>query len=119
MGIMEWIIIVAVALIFLSRFIPTKGITNITVEQAKKRINDKNIQCIDVRTTGEYKSNHRPQFKNIPLNELPNKVNKLDKNKDIIVICQSGMRSAKAAKYLKKQGFKNIYNVMGGMSAWY
>jgi rhodanese-related sulfurtransferase len=119
MGIFEWIIIIAIALFVLGRFIPTKGITNITVDQAKEKINEKNIQCIDVRTPGEYKSNHRPQFKNIPLNELSNKGNKLDKDKAIVVICQSGMRSARAAKLLKQQGFKDIYNVKGGMSAWY
>lgn len=119
MGTIEWIIIIAIAILVLSRFIPTKGVTNITVEQAKKRINDKNTQCIDVRTPGEYKAHHRPQFKNIPLNELPNKVSKLDKNKDIVVICQSGMRSGRAAKLLKQQGFTNIYNVKGGMNAWF
>lgn len=119
MGIFEWIIIVIIAIFFINRLIPTKGITNITVEEAKEKINDKNVQCIDVRTPGEYKVKNRPQFKNIPLHELASKIDKLDKNKDVVVICQSGMRSLRAAKLLKKQGFKNIYNVKGGMSAWY
>jgi rhodanese-related sulfurtransferase len=48
---------------------------------------------------------------------LPKKIDKLDKDKEI-VICQSGMRSAKAAKLLKKQGFEKINNVKGGMGAW-
>lgn len=119
MGIFEWILIALIVLILASRFIPVKGVTNITVEQAKQKINEKNVQCIDVRTPGEYRAHHRPQFKNIPLHELPNKMNKLDKEKDVVVICQSGMRSTRAAKLLKKHGFKNIYNVKGGMNAWF
>ncbi len=41
-------------------------------------------------------------FQNIPLNDLASKANQLDKNKEVIVICQSGMRSKQAAKVLKK-----------------
>lgn len=119
MDILQWIIIALIAAYVISRFIPTKGITNITVQEAKDKFKDKNIQFIDVRTQGEYKANHRPQFKNIPLSDLPTKANKLDKDKAVVVICQSGMRSAKAAKILKKQGFAKIYNVKGGMNAWF
>ena len=42
----------------------------------------------------------------------------LDQNKEVIVICQSGMRSMQACKQLKKQGFTSIKNVRGGMNAW-
>ena len=43
---------------------------------------------------------------------------KFSKEKEIVVICQSGMRSMKATKTLKKLGFKNITNVKGGINAW-
>lgn len=119
MEILQWVLITLLALIIIRRFLPVKGITNISVEQVKEKFSDKGVQFIDVRTPREYKANHRPQFINIPLSELPMKLNKLDKNKEIVVICQSGMRSAKAAKILKKQGFQKIYNVKGGMSAWH
>ncbi len=119
MEILQWVLITLLALIIIRRFLPVKGITNISVEQVKEKFSDKGVQFIDVRTPGEYKANHRPQFINIPLSELPRKLNKLDKNKEVVVICQSGMRSAKAAKILKKQGFQKIYNVKGGMSAWH
>ncbi|OFD06544.1 hypothetical protein BTGOE5_00740 [Bacillus thuringiensis] len=56
-------------------------------------------------------------FQNIPLNELVSKANQLNKNKKVIVICQSGMRSKQAAKVLKKLGFQRIINVSGGMNA--
>lgn len=116
--IFQWLLIFVLAGVIISRFLPAKGISNITVQEAKNKINEKNVQCIDVRTPGEYKANHRPQFKNIPLFDLANKIDKLDKEKDIVVICQSGMRSTRAAKILKKQGFQKIYNVKGGMNAW-
>ena len=119
MDIIQWIIIIFIALFVINRFLPIKGITNISVEEVKNKFKDNNVQFIDVRTPGEYKGNHRPPFKNIPLSNLSGKLDKLDQDKEIVVICQSGMRSAKAAKFLKKQGFEKIYNVKGGMSSWY
>ena len=113
------IIIVLVVLFFASRMMPVKGVTNITPQQAKAKFKDKNVQFIDVRTPGEYRANHRKPFKNIPLANLASEINKLDKEKEIVVICQSGMRSKQAAKLLKRHGFQKIYNVQGGMSAFY
>ena len=119
MGIFEWILIGFIIIFFANRFMPAKGVTNISVQEAKDKFKDKNVQFIDVRTPGEYKMNHSKPFKNIPLSNLSSKADSLDKEKEIVVICQSGMRSTKAAKLLKKQGFKKIYNVKGGgMSAW-
>lgn len=118
MGIIESILLILIIVFLVNRFIPVKGITNISVQEAKDKFKDNNVQFIDVRTPGEYKANHRKPFKNIPLSNLASKTDSLDKEKEIVVICQSGMRSAKAAKILKKQGFQKIYNVKGGMSAW-
>lgn len=118
MGTVEWILIVIIVAFLVYRFLPVKGITNISVQEAKNKFKDNNVQFIDVRTPGEYKANHRKPFKNIPLSNLPSKIDKLDKEKEVVVICQSGMRSARAAKLLKQHGFQKIYNVKGGMSAW-
>ncbi|RKQ37292.1 rhodanese-like domain-containing protein [Oceanobacillus halophilus] len=118
MDIIQWIFIIIIAVFLIQRFMPVKGITNITTEQAKNKFKDKDVQFIDVRTPGEYKANHRKPFKNIPLNQLPKRISELNENKEVVVICQSGMRSAKAAKLLKKSGFTNVSNVKGGMSAW-
>lgn len=118
MGMIEWLLLIIVGVFFASRLLPAKGITNITVQEAKDKFKDHNVQFIDVRTPGEYKANHRKPFKNIPLSNLMSKVDKLNKEKEVIVICQSGMRSVKAAKTLKKHGFQKISNVKGGMSAW-
>ncbi|PAE07581.1 rhodanese [Terribacillus saccharophilus] len=113
-----WILIILIGGFFVSRMIPVKGITNITVQEAKNKRKDKHVQFIDVRTPGEFNGYNSKPFKNIPLSNLPAKLNTLDINKEIVVICQSGMRSAKASKILKKHGFNKAYNVKGGMSAW-
>lgn len=113
------IIIIALVVIFIVwRLLPTKGIRNITTAQLKNELGDRNKQYIDVRTPGEYKARSINGFKNLPLNQLPEKASTLNKDKEVIVICQSGMRSKSACKILKKQGFTNITNVSGGMSTW-
>lgn len=119
MDIIQWIIIILIIAFLASRFMPVKGIMNINVQEVKNKFKDNNVQFIDVRTPGEYKANHRKPFKNIPLSNLASNADKLDKEKEVVVICQSGMRSAKAAKMLKRQGFEKIYNVKGGMGAWF
>jgi rhodanese-related sulfurtransferase len=54
----------------------------------------------------------------MPLHQLAQKSNELSKDNEVVVICQSGMRSQKATKVLKKLGFTKITNVKGGVSAW-
>ncbi|MEW5592893.1 rhodanese-like domain-containing protein [Peribacillus frigoritolerans] len=101
------------------RFVSVKGIKNINAAELKTVLNNKgNKQLIDVRTPNEYRGNHIKDFKNIPLNELGKRVQELSKDKEVVVICQSGMRSSNASKALKKLGFKEVTNVKGGMSSW-
>ena len=112
------VFITLIAWFIVSRFLPVKGVKNISGKELKDEIKKKNKQLIDVRTPGEFRGNHIQGFRNMPLNELVQKANSLDKNKEVIVICQSGMRSKQATKLLKKLGFKHIVNVSGGMNAW-
>lgn len=86
-------------------------------KRIKEYSGKKGKQLIDVRTVGEYRGNHMKGFQNIPLNELASRAGQLDKNMEVIVICQSGMRSKQAAKMLKKLGFQQVINVSGGMNA--
>ncbi|WLV24494.1 rhodanese-like domain-containing protein [Aciduricibacillus chroicocephali] len=112
-------ILLALAVFFLiQRLAPTKGVRQMTTDELKKELNDKNKQYIDVRTPGEYRTRNIRGFKNIPLNQLANRADQLSKEKEVIVICQSGMRSSKASRILKKKGFRQVTNVKGGMSAW-
>ncbi|MFC8057009.1 rhodanese-like domain-containing protein [Bacillus cereus] len=115
--ILSTLFIVFAVVVVISRFLPVKGVQNISVKELKGIAGKKGKQFIDVRTVGEYRGNHMKGFQNIPLNELASKAKQLDKNKEIIVICQSGMRSKQAAKVLKKLGFQHVTNVSGGMDA--
>lgn len=98
--------------------LPVKGVDSITTRELKEILREKDKQFIDVRTPGEYRSNHIKQFKNIPLQQLNAEIAQLDQSKETVLICQSGMRSLQAAKILKKKGFSKITNVKSGMNAW-
>ncbi|MGE0567381.1 MAG: rhodanese-like domain-containing protein [Bacteroidia bacterium] len=81
-----------------------------------KALMQNGAQIIDVRTKGEYQSGHIKGSVNIPLNELPNKLNKIKKDKAVITCCASGMRSASAKSILASNGFKEVHNG-GGWSS--
>lgn len=116
--IIQYILMALVILFLVRKFIPTKGVRQITTAQLKTELKSKDKQFVDVRTPMEFKGNHIKQFKNIPLNALKAEAKNLSKEKEVIVICQSGMRSNAAVKQLKKLGFSNVTNVKGGMNAW-
>ena len=117
-----WVNIVLIILLIYfvaTKMLPTKGVEHITPDELKEKVKQtKDRQFIDVRTPAEYRARHIRQFKNIPLHELSRKLHELDREKETIVICQSGMRSNQAAKLLVKNGFKRVVNVRGGMNAW-
>ncbi|MCB0410558.1 MAG: rhodanese-like domain-containing protein [Flavobacteriales bacterium] len=81
-----------------------------------KALVENGAQIIDVRTKGEYQSGHIKGSVNIPLNELPNKLNKIKKDKVVITCCASGMRSASAKSILSSNGFQEVHNG-GGWSS--
>lgn len=74
---------------------------------------DDSVQLLDVRTVGEYKRGHINGFRNIPVDELRSRLNELDTNKPLYVICQSGIRSYIACRILTQHGF-NCFNFSGG-----
>ncbi|MDZ5471269.1 rhodanese-like domain-containing protein [Bacillus sp. 31A1R] len=118
MEIVNYLLIGLFAYLMLRQILPTKGVKQITTSELKNSLNDHTKQYIDVRTVGEFTGRNIKGFKNIPLHELSKQANTLSKEKEVVVICQSGMRSNKASKLLKKLGFKQVTNVKGGMSAW-
>ncbi|KMM37049.1 rhodanese-like domain-containing protein [Guptibacillus hwajinpoensis] len=118
---MELVIVAAVLIVgwlLYKKVGPGKNVKTITSEEAKSKLKEPNVQFIDVRTKGEYKGQKVKQFKNMPLHELGKRANELDPNKEVVVLCQSGMRSAKACSELKRQGFTNVSNVRGGLNMW-
>ena len=96
--------------------------TNITVEQLKEKMKtDSSLIILDVRTPQELTGNlgQIDGVINIPVQELAKRVGELEKykNKDLVVICRSGNRSAMATKFLNENGFK-AKNILGGMKAY-
>jgi phage shock protein E len=74
---------------------------------------------VDVRTKGEYSAGHIKGSINIPLDQLPNQLAKLDKDSTIITCCASGMRSGSAKSILLSSGYKKVYNGGGWGSLEY
>lgn len=78
--------------------------------------NDKDYQFIDVRSPMEYRSGKIERFENIPLQNFEYEMNRLDKSKAVVLICESGSRSLSAARYLARLDFSEVINVKGGIS---
>jgi rhodanese-related sulfurtransferase len=77
------------------------------------------FQVLDVREEEEVKRKRIPGSVWIPLGELRKRVHELDKNKEIAVHCESGLRSYKACLRLQHAGIENVKNIDGGMLCWY
>lgn len=89
---------------------------SIKVTEVQQKLDD-GAQLIDVRESNEWKSGHAPGAKHIPLGSLEGRLKTIAKERPVMVMCQSGMRSAQAAKILSAEGF-DVSNVSGGMVAW-
>ena len=74
---------------------------------------DGSVTLLDTRTAGEYKRGHIDDFRNIPVDELRQRLEELDPGKPVYVICQSGLRSYIASRILEGNGF-TAYNFSGG-----
>ena len=94
---------------------------NVDANTFEQKIIAGGVQVLDVRTAGEYSGSH---LKNVMLADWTNKaqfeerVKYLDKNKTLLVYCAAGGRSGQAAVWLKEQGFKEVVNLQGGITAW-
>lgn len=98
-----------------------KPYKNISPFQVKEIIEkQKNVIIIDVRTREEFSSGYIKGAINIPVQELEKRLKELEnhKNKSLIVYCRSGNRSRTASEILVKNGFKNVYNLSGGIIEW-
>ncbi|MEF2246623.1 sulfurtransferase TusA family protein [Paenibacillus sp. IITD108] len=73
---------------------------------------------IDVREAAEYAFGHIEGAISIPLGELDERMNELDREKNIYLICRTGKRSDLAAQKVAKAGYSNVYNVLPGMTGW-
>ena len=75
------------------------------------------LSVLDVREVEEFEALHLEGARNLPLSQLADTYDQLDKAQPYYVICKSGIRSARACQFLAEQGYK-VVNVQGGMDAF-
>jgi sulfur-carrier protein adenylyltransferase/sulfurtransferase len=90
----------------------------ISVAELKARLDmGEKVFILDVREEGEYKFCNLGGY-HLPLRDLPKRVNELDPKQEIIVMCHSGARSARAVQFLRQAGFSSAKNLTGGIDKW-
>jgi glyoxylase-like metal-dependent hydrolase (beta-lactamase superfamily II)/rhodanese-related sulfurtransferase len=93
---------------------PTAPLAQLTVHE----LHDEPLAVLDVRRRAEFAESHVPNAKNIPLDELPERLDEVDRDHPLAVICAGGYRSSIAGSILARAGFTNVLNVQGGMGEW-
>lgn len=118
LGVFKFIVTIIFVIVVLKMILPARGVKQITADELREQLKDESIQFIDVRPPGKYNQFHIYGFKNIPLKEIRKQAKNLSKDKEVVVICQTGAQGNIACKRLKRRGFKNLTNVRGGLSTW-
>lgn len=87
-------------------------------KEVKEKLENGTVQVIDVRGASEFKNGHIEGAKNLFVGKLDNNLDKVPKDKPVIVHCQSGGRAAIAYSLLRANGFENVFNYAGGWEDW-
>src|SRR6266480_2252466 len=91
----------------------------ISVQELKRKMDaSEGFELIDVREPFEFEIARINGAKLIPLGEIPERADELQREQPIVVHCHSGTRSAQAVRLLQQRGFSNVYNLEGGIDAW-
>jgi sulfur-carrier protein adenylyltransferase/sulfurtransferase len=98
----------------------TQQPSEITATELKERLDKgEDIQIIDVREAHEVAIGKLPNSIHIPLGQVLARISEIDPNRETVVHCKMGGRSAKAIEALKRSGFSgNLLNLKGGITAW-
>jgi molybdopterin/thiamine biosynthesis adenylyltransferase/rhodanese-related sulfurtransferase len=98
---------------------PTEAVRQVDVHELQKRMaSGQPFTLLDVREPFEVEMAHIEGASLIPLGQLPTRYGELDRTREIFVFCHSGMRSERAAEFLRSAGFSEVANVAGGIDAW-
>ncbi|HVN64854.1 MAG TPA: rhodanese-like domain-containing protein, partial [Candidatus Binataceae bacterium] len=76
------------------------------------------VFVLDVREAGEIAIAPFPGATHIPMGDIPARLAELDSEREIVVVCHHGIRSAQVARYLSGNGFERVLNLSGGIDAW-
>ena len=117
---LKYILIVVFSIIFSCSLINNESVNQINSDELIEFIELNDAVLVDVRTEDEYNSGYIENSLNIDYfsNEFSVNADKLDKNTPIILYCRSGKRSSMSANKISKLGFKEIYNLQGGILEW-
>ena len=94
------------------------GFKNISVVELVAMQQQGDLRLIDVRNDYEVARGKIPQGDSLPLHLLPLRLSELDKAARTVFYCQMGGRSAQAAAFADANGFADVYNLQGGITAW-
>ena len=93
--------------------------TIITPAELKARLaNGDKPRMIDVREDEEVAMGMIPGAEHIPMGQIPDKIDEIDRSGEVILICRSGNRSGRVQEYLQSLGFTGTKNMVGGMLEW-
>jgi rhodanese-related sulfurtransferase len=97
-----------------------QGYQNVEPADATQLINHKDAVVVDVRESNELADGRILDSVHVPLGQLKDSLNKLEKHKGrpVITVCRTGSRSGTASAALVKNGFEEVYNLKGGIMAW-
>ncbi|MGC1378949.1 MAG: rhodanese-like domain-containing protein [Anaerolineales bacterium] len=114
-GVLGVVVVIAIALIVFQS--ASHSPTEITAAQAYQKY-QQGIFFLDVRTQIEWDRGHLNKSTLIPLDQLPNRLSDVPKDRDVVVICQSGLRSKNAVTLLRNAGYTHVVSMTGGLNAW-
>lgn len=110
----------AIAILSLSACAQQSG-EEVAPDKAQEMMSNDDVVVLDVRTPDEYNTGHIANAQHIDYysENFKQKVAELDKGKTYIVYCRSGARSGKSQEIMKSLGFEKVYNLKGGVMAWF
>jgi len=73
---------------------------------------------LDVRDDDEWAAGHAPDAHHLPMMEIPVRLDEVPRDRDVVVVCRVGSRSAQVTAYLRANGWDRVLNLAGGMAAW-
>ncbi len=97
---------------------PQQESATISVDETKRRLDAGEALLVDVREPDEWQADHVAGATHIPLGTIASRAATLPKDREVLLICRTGNRSAMAQERLAQAGFTNVTNVEGGITAW-
>lgn len=121
----NWLLFAALAAVMILLVFDPAGMASSTARavspmELSRLVNHEQAVLVDIRSIEEFEAGHIAKSRNIPLDQIENHSKKLEKIKKrpIVIVCQSGKRSGKAAAKLRKMEFDKLFQLSGGLIEW-